>query len=108
MEAHRSMKPFALAVSAVGMIAGAILGSSIPIPFAGNIIGAGLGLVVRNLAGQAGAYVAGAAFDYIFPRKRETPVEVVSQMHSLQQSGQEVTPEGVFVALTGSLRHQDK
>lgn len=108
MKDHYSSRPIALVISTIGMIVGGLLGTLIPIPGAGTFLGGVAGWAVGIAAGIAGAYVADRAFEAFFPRKTETPVEVVSQMRGQQQGGQAVQAEAVFVALSGNLPEKNK
>ncbi len=103
MREHYSHRPMAVAISAVGMIAGGVLGTLVA-PVVGTIGG----LIIGGIGGMAGGYIADRAFEFFFPRKHETPVEVASQLRAKQMNGQAVTAEEAFVTLAGSLRHKDK
>jgi hypothetical protein len=106
---HHNKRPWVTAASALGGVAGGLLMTFVVFPLIftgppGWIVG---GLL--SMAGiTAGAFVADTITSFALPRKIETPVEVISQMRAQQQNGQGTSPEAVFVALAGSLRHEEK
>lgn len=106
-------KPWSFAATAVAATAAGIGVAMLFAPTGPLALVAGgltwlVAIVVGGVASIAASYLTSSAFDYFAPRKTETPVEVVSQLHSMQQGGQQVTSEAVFVALVGNLREKDK